>query len=382
LAYASALRAGVEVDLTRYTTSIHTPICKGGDLMLHRLFRPLALLIVALSLLLAGLGVPPAAAQGRNPGGEQRITIESPAPGTQVGSPLVLTGNVAHLPAGAQLFYTVLASDGRALGSGSFPIPGNPGEPASFITSLTFAEPLEGDAISLQLADQDPTTGSLLAVASLALTVAPAPQRIVIETPDAGILVGNPVVLTGRTARFPAAAALGYAIYTSTGAQVGGGVFPVTGSRQEGGRFNASLGFFYPDQGGPLRIDLYDQNPLTGTFLATASLLVRTVALRQQVIIETPALGTQVGSPVVITGRTARYPVGGALQYRISDGRGAVLAAGRFVVAGNPGDPTRFVASIDFTPPVFSGPLHAEIFEVDERGVVTANGAIDLRWGP
>jgi hypothetical protein len=350
--------------------------------MPHRLFRTLALLIVALSLLLVGLGAPHAAAQGLGPGGEQRITIESPAPGTQVGSPVVVTGSVAHLPAGASLLYTVLASDGRALGTGSFPLPGNPGEPASFIASLTFVEPPEGDAISLQLADQDPATGSLLAVASLPLTVAPAPQRIVIETPDAGMLVGNPVVLTGRTVRFPAAGALGYAIYSSTGAQVGGGIFPVSGSRQEGGRFSASLGFFYPEQGGPLRIDLYDQDPLTGTFPATASLQARTVALRQQVIIETPALGTQVGSPVVITGRTARYPVGGSLQYRISDGRGVVLAVGRFAVAGNLSDSARFVASISFTPPVFSGPLRAEIFEVDERGMVTTNGVIDLRWGP
>ncbi|MEI8165345.1 MAG: Gmad2 immunoglobulin-like domain-containing protein [Chloroflexales bacterium] len=350
--------------------------------MLHQLFRSLALLIVALSLVLADLGVPSAAAQGQGPNGAQRITIESPAPGTQVGSPVVIMGNVTRLPASAQLFYTVLSSDGRALGSGSFPIPGNPGEPASFITSLTFVEPLEGDAISLQLADQDPATGSMLAATALPLTVAPAPQRIVIETPGAGILVGNPVVLTGRTVRFPAAAALGYAIYASTGAQVGGGVFPVTGNRQEGGRFTASLGFFYPEQGGPLRIDLYDQDPLTGAFPATASLQVRTVALRQQVIIETPALGTQVGSPVVITGRTARYPIGGSLQYRISDSRGVALAGGRVLVAGNLNDPARFVASISFTPPAFSGPLHAEIFEVDERGGVTAVGVIDLRWGP
>ncbi|NTU81814.1 MAG: hypothetical protein HGA45_20970, partial [Chloroflexales bacterium] len=291
--------------------------------MTPRLFRALALPIIALTLALAGAASLPAAAQGITPAADQQITIESPAPGTQVGSPMVITGRTSRLPAGALLVYTVLASDGRIIGAGSFPIPGSPGQPAYFIASLSFDEPPDGDTISLQLVDQDPATGALLAVASLPLTVAPVPQRIVLETPPTDTLVGNPVVVTGRTTRFPASGVLGYAIYNSLGLQAGGGVFPVDGSPQTGGRYAASLDFVYPEQGGPLRIDLYDQDPLTGAFVATASLQVRTAALRQQVIIETPSFGTQVGSPMVITGRTALYPIGGALQYRISDGQGA-----------------------------------------------------------
>lgn len=346
--------------------------------MLPRLLRPAALVAVALASCLAGPAWPGLAAQAV----AQTITIESPPPGTQVGSPVVVTGSVARLPIDARLFYSVLASDGHVLGQGSFAIPGNPGQPAYFIASLGFSEPREGDNIRLELVERDPATGGMLAVASVNLTVAPLPQRIVIETPVAGARVGNPVVVTGHTVRFPAAGVLGYAIYDSSGRQVGGGVFPVAGSLQEGGRFSASLGFLYPELGGPLRIDLYDQDPYTGAFPATATLQVTTLALRQQLTITSPAPGTQVGSPVVIAGRAARFPIGGILQYRISDGRGLLLGAGSFPVAGYSGEPASFAVSLTFTPPTANGPLRAEIFETDAVGTVTASAVVEMRWGP
>lgn len=344
--------------------------------MLSRPFPSLALLI-ALMLSLAGTAAAPAAAQGTPPVADQRIVIESPPPGTQVGSPMVVTGNLARLPASASLLYSIFASDGSVLGVGSFPIPGAPGEPALFIASLTFNEPLEGDAITLQLTDQDPATGGSVAVATQPLVTAPLPQRIMIETPARGAIVGNPVVVTGRTVRFPAAGTLGYAIYNASGAQVGGGVFPVSGSPQSGGSFAASLNFVYPELGGPLRIDLYDQDPFTWAFVATSRLDAYTRALRQQVTIETPAPGTQVGSPVTLTGRAARFPAGGQLQYRITTSGGAILGQGAFPVQAAPGDAARFVASLAFQPPAGAGPLRAEIFEAGQPGA----SAIELRWG-
>lgn len=347
--------------------------------MVARHLRPLALLGLALMAVSALLLAVPAAAQGTP---AQRIVIETPAPGTQVGSPMTVTGNLARLPAGARLIYNVRSSDGRDLGGGSFPVPGDPGQPALFVASLVFAEPLDGDAITLQLIDQDPSTGALLAIASVSLVTAPIPQRIVIESPPAGALVGNPVVVTGRTARYPVAGVLGYAIYDSVGTQVGGGVFPVTGSPQEGGRFAASLGFLYPANGGPLRIDLYDQDPITGAFPATATLSARTLPLSQQLAITSPAFGTQVGSPVVITGRAALFPPAGVLQFRITDAGGAVLGAGSFVVPGAPGDGTDFVASLSFQPPAAPGLIRATVFDVDARGIVSASASVDMRWGP
>lgn len=350
--------------------------------MTPRHTRSMALIGAMLALGITLCAALPAAAQGTPPATpDQHITLESPAAGTQVGSPVVISGSLTRLPADAQLRFTVLASDGRQLGAGSFPIPGDPGQPAFFIASLIFVEPPDGDSITLQLFDQDPLSGAVAAAITLPLVTAPLPQRIVVETPGSGTLVGNPVVLTGRTARLPAAGVLGYAIYDSAGAQVGGGVFPVAGNVFEGGRFSASLSFAYPPFGGPLRIDLYDQDPFTGAFPATATLVARTLALSQQISVETPIFGTQVGSPVVLTGRTALYPTAGVLQYQILDGQGAVLGAGTFAVQGAPGDAARFAASLTFQPPAAPGPLRAFVFEADQSGRVTTSTTVEMRWG-
>lgn len=310
----------------------------------------------------------------------QAIRISSPAPDTVVTSPLEITGELGRLPSEARLIYRILASDGRQLGQGNFPVPGNPGRPALYRAALPFEASPEGDRIQVQLFDQNQATGEIIAQTSVTLGVAPKPQQIIIDSPGANAYVGTPVVVTGRTVRYPASGALGYAIYNSAGAQIGGGAFPVSGSLAVGGSFSASLGFGYPAQGGPLRIDLYDQDPTTGAFRATASVTLRSVPLQQQIVIESPAPGTQVGVPVVLTGRTARYPSGGVLQYRIASSLGEQLGSGSFPVQGPVGEPARFNASLSFNPPAFSGPLRAEVFETDQFGNVTASAAIDLRW--
>lgn len=349
--------------------------------MMFRPARAPAILGVLLILALAAVAAIPAAAQSTPQAAAQTITIESPAAGTQVGSPVVITGSLARLPASASLSYIVLASDGRQLGGGSFPIPGSPGQQAFFIASLTFQEPLDGDSITLQLADIDPATGAIVATVTLPLVTAPVPQRIIVETPPSGTQVGNPVVLTGRTVRFPPSGVLGYAIYDSGGAQVGGGVFPVAGGPLEGGRFAASLGFAYPPLGGRLRIDLYDQDPFTLAFLATATLETATAALVQQITIDTPPFGTQVGSPVVLTGRATRYPASGALQYRIMDGQGVELGSGSFPVEAAAAGSARFTAALTFRPPAAPGPVRAQVFEVGADGRVTSSPFAEMRWG-
>lgn len=308
------------------------------------------------------------------------VVITSPAPETVVGSPVVVEGSLGRLPADARLRYRVLASDGRLLGAGDFAVPGAPGRPALFRGALSFETSPEGDRVTVQVFDQDPATGQVFAQADVTLGVAPQPQRIVVDSPGAGVYVGTPLVVTGRTVRFPAGGVLGYAIYDGAGAQVGGGVFPVAGSLAVGGTFNATLGFSYPPLGGPLRLDLYDQDPATGQFRATASLSLRTVPLQQQIVIETPAPGTRVGVPAVITGRTARYPAGGVLQYRVIGPRGEQLGAGSFVVQGPAGEPARFNASLVFSPPAVAGPLRAEILEQDQFGNPVASAAVELAW--
>lgn len=341
--------------------------------------RALVLLGVLIALALAaGAAVPAAQAAQTEQPGAQRILIESPPAGTQVGSPMVITGSLAQLPASASLSYLVLASDGRQIGGGSFPIPGTPGQPAYFIAVLAFQEPRDGDAITLQLADVDPATGGVAAVVALPLVTAPVSQQIVVDTPPAGAQVGNPVVVTGRTVRFPPSGVLGYAIYDAGGSQVGGGVFPVEGSPLTGGSFAASLGFAYPRLGGPLRIDLYDQDPVTFHVLATATLQTITAALLQELTIETPHFGTQVGTPMVITGRATLFPANGALQYEIFDGQGVPLGTGSFPVEAVPAGAARFTASISFTPPAAPGPVRVRVLE-PATGV--ASPFAELRWG-
>lgn len=320
------------------------------------------------------------AARGLYVARPQAIRITTPAPESVVGSPVTVEGELGRLPSGARLGYTILASDGRQIGQGSFAVPGEPGRPALFRAALPFEASPEGDRIQVQLVDQDQASGSVIAQASVTLGVAPKPQQILVDSPAADTYVGTPLVLTGRTVRFPPSGNLGYAIFDAVGAQLGGGVFPVAGSLAVGGSFSASLGFSYPPQGGPIRVDLYDQDPATGQFRATASLTLRTVPLQQQIVIETPAPGTQVGVPAVVTGRTARYPAGGTLQYRVTGQDGALLGTGSFAVQGPFGEPARFTASLNFNPPAFSGPLRVEVFEADQFGNVAAAAAVELRW--
>lgn len=310
----------------------------------------------------------------------QSIRIVAPTPGAVASSPLAVEGELGRLPSDGRLVYRVTASDGRQVGQGTFPVQGTPGRPTRFRAALPFDASPEGDRIQLLIFDQNQATGEIAGQASVTLGVAPQPQRILIDTPAANAYIGTPVVLTGRTVRYPASGVLGYAVYDGSGAQVGGGVFPVGGSLAVGSTFTASFGFRYPFQGGPIRVDLYDQDQATGVFRATATLNLRTVPTQQQIVIETPPQSTQVGSPVVITGRTARYPRDGVLQYRIQTEAGEVLGNGSFPVQGTIGEPARFNASIMFNPPAFAGPLRAEIYEADQFGNVAASATIGLRW--
>jgi hypothetical protein len=307
----------------------------------------------------------------------QAITFTSPPAGTQVGNPVTVVGNVAAIPGNQRLGYRVRFSDGRELGAGTIDVPGLPGRPGVFTASLRFSPPLDGGTISVELFEPG-ANGTSIAPATLSLFVAPQPQVIAIDTPPGNAFVGTPVTLTGRTARPPFNNVLGYAIYDSGGRQVGGGIFPVTPAGV-GSAFTASLSFSYPAQGGPLRIDLYDQDPSTGAFRATASLGLRTVPTQQQLLIDTPAPGTQVGSPVTLTGRTARYPTGGRLRWRIVNSGGTQLGSGDFAVQGPVGEPTRWVVSMPFNAPFAGGDIRAEVFEVDQAGVTVATATLNMR---
>ena len=130
-------------------------------------------------------------------------TIETPAPGTLVGSPAVITGRTSRLPKNSALSYRVLVSAGRQLGANTFLVSGGPGQPGSFNVSATFGLPRDGGAIRVELFEPGPAPGTPLASSAIDLAVDAQYQAITIETPPPGTVVCSPLVLTGQTARSP-----------------------------------------------------------------------------------------------------------------------------------------------------------------------------------
>jgi hypothetical protein len=110
---------------------------------------------------------------------DQTITIDTPPPFTQVGSPVVITGRLALPPTGGQLSYQVLDSANNLLGEGSFtvPIPADAPE-IPFVTSINFAEPAATQTITIVIRDVLNSFGDIRAEASvqLTVTVGPYPQ--------------------------------------------------------------------------------------------------------------------------------------------------------------------------------------------------------------
>jgi hypothetical protein len=313
----------------------------------------------------------------------QAITITSPSPGTQVGSPVVLTGQLARLPFQSSLSYRVVTPAGQQLGAGTIPVDGAPGQPTSFIAEVRFAMPPAGGPIRAELTDQNGQGGVVAASAAIDLQVAPQPQAISIDTPAPGQQVGSPVVLTGRTVQYPAQGKLIYQISDANGNQIGRGAFNVNGNPGQSSSFNASLLFNLPPNGGPIRVDLLDQNAQNGVVIASSSIDL-TVAppqpVQQIITIETPPNGTLVGSPVVITGRTTRYPFEGSLSYRILDQNGRQIGAGAIQVNGAPGSGTTFVGSLQFQQPPQAGTIRVEIYERDvSDGTFIAIAAVELQ---
>lgn len=313
----------------------------------------------------------------------QAITFTSPAAGTFIGSPMVVTGNLARLPYQSNLGYVFTDNQGRQIGAGIIPVQGQPGRPTSFRGSLPLNLPLLGGDIQLRVYDQNAADNAVVAEATLPLKVVPQPQQLIFTSPAPNTYVGSPIVITGRTVRYPAQGSLGYRITDSNGVQLGAGAFPVTGAPGQGSTWSAELGFNLPPQGGPVQITISDQNANTGVIIANATLTVQVVPARQAITIETPAQFTQVGSPVVLTGRTARYPNGGQLRYNVRDDRGNVLGTGTFPVNGPINLPATFNPSISFNFPSFGGNVIFDLSDVDPfNGAVLASASVTLRVAP
>lgn len=148
----------------------------------------------------------------------QAITINTPPPGTLVGSPVVLTGRAAVVPTSGKFGYRINNSAGQQIGGGELVVAGNAGQPGSFSASLDFAPPTQGGDIQAQIFDRD-AAGNPTATAALAMFIAP-PQAINFTSPPAGTFVGSPVVVTGNLAWLPNQSNLAYTFSIARASQL------------------------------------------------------------------------------------------------------------------------------------------------------------------
>ena len=312
----------------------------------------------------------------------QSIAIDTPPPGTVVGSPLVLTGRTARSPYGGNLNYRIINSAGQQIGAGAFPVGGAPGYPRAYNAELLFDLPINGDSIRVELYDWNANSGATEASQSINLVVLPIPQQIILDTPPPGTTVGSPLVVTGRTTRFPFNGDLSYRITDGAGRQLGAGTFLVFGQVDRPTTFGPSLTFTLPNDGGLVHLEVYDHNPEDGAIVASSGLDLDVLAQYQAIFIDTPPPGTQVGSPLVITGHTNLYPNLGQLRYRVTDAAGQQIGAGSFPVDGGPGQRGSFVASLTFTEPPNGGNIRLEVLDQASNGAAIASAPIDLYVAP
>ena len=188
----------------------------------------------------------------------------------------------------------------------------------------------------------------------------------------------------------PAGNQLTYRVRDSNGQEIGAGTFGVSGSQDGGARFNAQIFFNLPPDGGPISLELIDIDPAFGQVRASTTLPLSvagpqptTTPPRQTITIETPAPGTVVGNPVVITGRVALYPQFRELYYVVRSLTRETLGQGSFPIAGQPGQTdVAFVASLTFAAPPAGGPIVVEIYDRDTVGQTLANAFVQLQVNP
>ena len=311
----------------------------------------------------------------------QSVAIDTPPSGTVVGSPLVLTGRTTRAPYGGNLNYRVTNSAGQQIGAGAFPVGGAQGYPRAYNAELFFDLPIDGDTIRVELYDWNAASNTNDASQSIDLVVLPIPQQILLDTPPPGTIVGSPMVVTGRTTRYPSSGNLSYRVTDGAGAQLGAGAFQVSGPVGQPTAFGPSLTFILPNDGGFVHLEVYDQNP-DGSIAASSGLDLDVLAQYQRIALDTPPPGTQVGSPLVITGRTNLYPNQGQLRYRVTDAAGQQIGAASFPISGAPGQRGSFVASLTFTEPPDGGNIHVEVIDQADNGTAIASAGIDLYVAP
>lgn len=326
----------------------------------------------------------------------QSIVVETPDNGTQVGSPVVISGYVSYPPEMGRLNWYMRDSNGAVLGSGFFPI----GASLRFNVSLNFREPDVAGPLALELLDQ--AGDRVMARTILGLTYQPpyvpppvvGPQ-IIIDTPPAGTQVGSPVVIGGRVTTYPYEGVIYWKIKLPNGTVLGSGALQVYSS---GGalRWRGSLHFSRPSGPTPLVFEALQLNA-QGQVVASATRGLRygysggggkplpsphpsgryTYSGTAHVIVPSP--GSRIWSPQRLVGTMSRYPAGGILYWRLLDSAGRDLGNGIFSVYPVPQAPAAFEVEIRFEPPPSSGELLLQLFEITDSREIRVAASIRLR---
>jgi hypothetical protein len=78
-----------------------------------------------------------------------------------------------------------------------------------------------------------------------------------------------PVVITGRTTRFPSNGKLNYRVFDSSNRVIGSGQFD-TAPDGRGSSFNASLTFIEPVGGGNILMEIYVPSPVSSGIVSSS----------------------------------------------------------------------------------------------------------------
>ncbi|MFN8473809.1 MAG: Gmad2 immunoglobulin-like domain-containing protein [Anaerolineae bacterium] len=190
----------------------------------------------------------------------QSIVITSPANGTQVGSPVTLTGFTTSFPPSGLLNYSITSAAGAPLGQGVLPVQPS-GAGSTWVGSLQFQVPAQGGVVTATVFQTNPATGQTAASSAVSLTTeaAGSEQRIVVTSPAPGTTVGSPMTVTGYTTQYPQNGLLAFVVRQTNGNIIGAGTFPVS-PLGGGSTFIGSVTFAVPSSGQALTVTLADYN--------------------------------------------------------------------------------------------------------------------------
>lgn len=102
----------------------------------------------------------------------------------------------------------------------------------------------------------------------------------------------------------------------------------------------------------------------------------------RQIVIEQPAAGATISSPVLVQGRVSVSPFEATLRGRVYDAAGQVVGEGPIMVAAEMGTPGPFSGGLAFSVRA-AGPGRVEIAEISAKdGSVVASAAVDVSLLP